>query len=181
MKTTIKDILDDMILKLEELVDEKLVLQKLYRDYHEKLFINESDEDKDFYMSILDTLEDVITLENFKPNDMMRALYELNIERIRELELYALRLYKLYNEETSQEISYLENIKDRNIQKIREANEKKNISVIEFELVYGYSSTAQKGFRSRLNDPIPFIQKEFNSKISYKKSDVDKWLGDIKH
>jgi hypothetical protein len=41
------------------------------------------------------------------------------------------------------------------------------ISVNEFELLFGYNSTAQKGFRSRLRNPITFEQKSIGSKILF--------------
>lgn len=40
------------------------------------------------------------------------------------------------------------------------------IFVNEFELLFGYNSTAQKGF-SRLRNPIPFEQKSIGSKILF--------------
>ena len=56
------------------------------------------------------------------------------------------------------------------------AKSKEIIDVKEFKLLYGFSDSAQKGFRSRLNNPISFIQKNFKSKIMYNKSEVDKWF-----
>ncbi len=59
---------------------------------------------------------------------------------------------------------------------IEKANSKKLISVKEFKELYGYSESAQKGFRSRLNNPIPFIQQGLACKILYNKEDIDEWL-----
>jgi hypothetical protein len=176
MKTTIKDILNDMIITLEELNNEKIVLKNRYRKYYEEQIKDKSPEDIDFYSSLIDSVEDYISIDDFEPNDMMKYLYSQNLEKINELERYGLKMYKLYTEETNEKIPYLEEVKNKNIEKIQIANQKDNISVNEFELLYGYSTTAQKGFRTRLNDPIPFIQKSFNSKILYKKDKVEKWL-----
>ena len=59
---------------------------------------------------------------------------------------------------------------------IQKANSKKLISVKELKELYGYSESAQKGFRSRLNNPIPFIQQGIGTKILYNKDEVNKWL-----
>ena len=176
MKTSIKDILNDMIATLEELSNEKLVLQKMYKEYYSGLLKDKSESDRDFYSSLIDMSIDYINIEDFEPNDMMRYLYKENLEKISELENYALKMYKLYTEETNDKITYMEELKSTKVQEMEILQTKDWISVNEFELLFSYGSTAQKGFRSRLRDPIPFEQKSIGSKILYEKNKVVKWL-----
>lgn len=62
------------------------------------------------------------------------------------------------------------------VSKIAVANAKKIIDVKEFELLYSYGKEAQKGFRGRINNALPFIQKSHGSKVQYLKADVEEWL-----
>ena len=122
MNSKIKNILDEMILSLEELSDEKIILKKRYREYYENAIKENNDlEDKDFYFSLIYMTEDYINIEDFKPNDMMTYLYEKNLHSINELERYALKLYKLYTDETHEKINYLEDIKSKRSEQIQEA------------------------------------------------------------
>ena len=106
-------------------------------------------------------------------NELVQTLYNQNIERQRALEKYALKLYSLYDD---LKIEYFENALNQQKLAIEKAKLKDIIDVKEFELIYSYSESAQKGFRSRLNDPLPYIQKGHGSKIQYKKADVEAWL-----
>ncbi len=98
-----------------------------------------------------------------------------NIVPIMEMEKYLLK-------------SVTENSKERNEKKLEEkellaikkAKLKDLISVKEFELLYGYSKEAQKGFRNRVNDTLPYKQKAFGCKIQYKKIDVEDWISNQK-
>ncbi len=74
------------------------------------------------------------------------------------------------------ETSTKEDARQEKLLALKMAKEKEIIDVKEFELIYGYSKSAQKSFRSRLNDPLLYIQKGFRSKIMYKKSVVEEWL-----
>lgn len=81
------------------------------------------------------------------------------------------------NQNENKETSAKENAHKEKLLALELANLKEIIDVKEFELIYGFSKETQKGYRSRLNNPIPFIQKKDKSKIMYKKSEVIKWLG----
>jgi len=62
------------------------------------------------------------------------------------------------------------------LKKIQLAKEKEIINVEEFELLYSYGKEAQKGFRSRIKNPLPRIPGPHGSKILYHKNEVEKWL-----
>ncbi len=99
-------------------------------------------------------------------------IYEENLNYARELESIALEIYKTYDKE----IDFFEFIKKNRLEDTQIAEIKSIIDVYEFELLFGYGPSTQKGFRSRLNDSIPYIQKNFRCKIMYDKSKVIKWL-----
>ena len=80
----------------------------------------------------------------------------------------------------SKDTNAKEDAQQEKILALKMANLKKIIDVKEFELIYGLSAEAQKGFRGRLNDPIPYIQKKFRSKVQYIKCDVEEWFKDKK-
>ena len=52
-------------------------------------------------------------------------------------------------------------------QQMKEMQVKKYITVKEFEKIYNISSSKQKGYRSRLNDPLPYHQKVQGEKNVY--------------
>ncbi len=66
------------------------------------------------------------------------------------------------------------------LERLELAKLKDTIDAKDFELLYGYSKEAQKGFRNRLNNPLPSIPKPFGSKIQYRKIDVEDWLNNQK-
>ncbi len=108
-----------------------------------------------------------------KNNELVQTLKKFNIERENALEKYALKLYSLYDD---LKIEYFENALNQQRLAIEKAKLKEFITTEEFELLFNYSAGAQKGFRSRLNNPIPFIQKGSKSKILYRTSETLKWL-----
>lgn len=174
-----EEILNELMTTLEEMNDEKSVLSKLYREFYAKDVKNRNldDEMRDFLLGAIEVVAEIdeITIEDFNPNEAMLYLYNANLEKISELEIYALKLYRLYKKE-NKAIPYFDDLESKKLLELKLLNEKEIISVKEFEILYEYSRSAQKGFRGRLNNPIPYIQKEFNSKILYNKEDVSKWL-----
>ena len=71
---------------------------------------------------------------------------------------------------------YKEKAGEKELLALKIAKEKEVIDVKEFTLLYSYSKEAQKGFRGRVNNPLPTIQKSYGSKILYRKIDVEDWL-----
>jgi len=176
---SMEEILNELITTLEEMNDEKSVLSKIYKEFY-IADVKERDLTPDMKDFLLDAVEVItereeIKIDDFKPNNIMLFMYDLNLEKMNKLENYALKLYRLYKKE-GKNITYYDELENTKVQEMKIIQTKDIISVNEFETLYGYSSSAQKGFRSRLNNPIPFIQKSFGSKILYKKRDVDKWL-----
>lgn len=167
--TTIRSILNEMI---QSIKDEESNLKSAFANYcMDEPFILEDEEDRDYYMDAVNQNVDV-TLEHFEPSEMMKILYNQKIENIEKLKNYTLKLYSLYNDR----IDYLEKMKDDKQNEIKIANEKELINQKEFTLLFGYSESAQKGFRRRLNNPIPFIQKGIGTKIFYNRKQVTEWL-----
>jgi len=62
------------------------------------------------------------------------------------------------------------------VSKIEEAQAKSIITVEEVELLYGYGKESQKGYRSRIKNPLPYLQKGHGAKIQYNKKVVEAWL-----
>ena len=54
--------------------------------------------------------------------------------------------------------------------------EKKYITVKEFEEVYNVSKTSQQNYRGRLYDPLPYHQKVQGGKIVYVVEEVENWF-----
>ena len=120
-------------------------------------------------------MEDDARRKDFLSNNkkLIETLQNQNTERERALEKYVLKLYSLYDD---LKIEYFENALNQQHIAIEKAKLKDIITVEEFELLYDYSKESQKGFRARLNDPLPYIQKSFGAKIQYRKPDVEAWL-----
>lgn len=57
-----------------------------------------------------------------------------------------------------------------------ELKHKELITVSDFAILYSINKQTQTSLRSRIRDPLPFIQIIKNGSIIYKKSVVDKWL-----
>ncbi len=106
-------------------------------------------------------------------SELIETLLSQRTERERALEKYVLKLYSLYGD---LKIEYFENALNQQHMAINKAKLKDIITVEEFELLYDYSKEAQKGYRGRLNDPLPYMQKSFGSKILYEKIDVEDWI-----
>jgi hypothetical protein len=60
--------------------------------------------------------------------------------------------------------------------KLQKTQLKKFISVDEFSEIFGYSKSSQQNFRSRLYNPIPFLQDKKKGKIIYDIEKVKLWL-----
>ncbi len=174
-----EEILNEMIEKLEEMNDEKVKLSKIYKEFYtEDIKKRDLTPDmEDFLLGAVEVVTEIedIKIEHFNPNEIMLYMYDSNLEKIKELENYSLRLYRLYQKE-GKNIPYYDELEQAKLLEMKVIQSKEIISVNDFEILFGYSSSAQKGFRTRLNNPIPFIQKEFRSKIMYKRKEVDKWL-----
>jgi len=175
-----EEILNEMIETLEELANEKVTLSKIYKEFY-TADVKKRDIDDGMKTFLIDSIDLItgfdteIKIDDFNPNEIMLYMYNLNLENIKELESYALKLYRLYKNE-NKAIPYYDELENKKIQELKLLKEKDFISVKEFELLYGYSSTAQKGFRGRLRNPIPFIQKGLGSKVTYETKEVLKWL-----
>lgn len=57
---------------------------------------------------------------------------------------------------------------------------KKFINVEDFEQIFGFSKSSQQNFRSRLYNPIPFLQPKKKGKIIYELEKVKDWLSNNK-
>ncbi len=167
----IKEILNNFIITLEEMNDEKSVLKLMYKEHYNKIHEND-----DFYSSLIDMTLDEVTIDNFDMNDITSTLYNKNLEKTKLLENTALKLYRLIDEDEDK-IPFLENLKSEKAQEMEILMEKQFITIAEFTTIYGYSQTQQKGFRSRLRDPIPYSQKGLGHKVLYERRKVQKWLG----
>ena len=70
--------------------------------------------------------------------------------------------------------------KDKDIDKLEEEikliQNKKYITVKEFEKMFNISSSSQRDYRSRLKNPLPYHQKIEGGKIVYVVSEVEKWF-----
>lgn len=55
-------------------------------------------------------------------------------------------------------------------------SEKKLITVKEFEEKYSILVETQRKLRSRLKDPLPYMQTEPTGVVLYNIEDVDKWM-----
>ena len=166
----LQKILNELITTLEGMNNQKKHLKKIYKEDLEKRIEHLDDDWIEFYLELGDTLD--IDIDDFHLDGLQKKLYEQMIQNQKELETTALRIYKVYmdSKDTKEEkIEFYENLKIQ-------VQPKEYLSVKDFTLVFGYSSSAQKGFRSRLNNSIPFIQKKLGSKILYKKDAVDEWL-----
>ncbi len=174
-----EEILNDMIKTLSSLKKEKKHLYDIYKEYH----MDRTDEIKVFedYITVLDKSE--ISIDDFKHNPLMRKLYQemkslyiQNTEKIQELENYALKLYHLYQTQENKSIPYYDKLEKNKLRELKLTQAKDNISVKEFQVIFGYSKSAQAGFRGRLRNPIPFMQKKTGAKIIYNREKVAKWL-----
>lgn len=70
--------------------------------------------------------------------------------------------------------------KDKDINRLEEEikliQNKKYITVKEFEKMFNISSSSQRDYRSRLKNPLPYHQKVENGKIVYVVNEVEKWF-----
>ena len=70
--------------------------------------------------------------------------------------------------------------KDKDINKLEEEikliQNKKYITVKEFEKMFNISSSSQRDYRSRLKNPLPYHQKVEGGKIVYVVDEVEKWF-----
>jgi len=73
-------------------------------------------------------------------------------------------LHKIKNNELSDHFS-----------KIEEIQQKKEITVKEFEVIYNISKSSQATYRGRLYDPLPFHQVVQNGNITYNVKEVELW------
>lgn len=79
-------------------------------------------------------------------------------------------------------LNHLLDLKDRDErvnlieQKITELQLKKNITVKEFEIKYNISTSSQRDYRSRLNNPLLYHQKIRGGKIVYVVEEVEQWF-----
>jgi len=180
MKNTIKTILIEMIDTLEAMNNEQEVLKDVYKKAVKERVKDKGQDWVDFYVDLVEKLGE-INIGNITSNDIVLSFYEQNLSNLQQLEKHSLKLYKLYLESnTDSKIEYYENLKKEKLLKQAELQNKEFINVSEFETLYNYSVSSQKNFRSRLNNPLPFVQKEFNKKILYKKSEVEDWLANKK-
>lgn len=67
---------------------------------------------------------------------------------------------------------------EQKILDIKNIQQKELITVDEFILLFSYSKESQKGYRTRLHNPLPYIQKSHGSKIFYDLNEVKTWLKD---
>lgn len=72
----------------------------------------------------------------------------------------------------------------KKVQSLEEIQHKKMLSVLEVELLYGFSKTQQQGFRGRLKNALPHHKqstksKSANTKVYYKKNEIDDWIGNF--
>lgn len=113
------------------------------------------------------------TIKIFERHAFDKELAEVAME-------FALNGSKENNQNKNKETSAKEDTRQEKLLALKMAKEKDIIDVKDFELLYGYSKEAQKGFRSRANNPLPSIPKPFGSKIQYRKIDVEDWLSNQK-
>lgn len=70
--------------------------------------------------------------------------------------------------------------KDKDINKLEEEikliQNKKYITVKEFEKMFNISSSSQRDYRSRIKNPLPYHQKVEGGKIVYVVDEVEKWF-----
>ncbi len=173
MSKNIKEILNNLIVTLEEMNDEKTTLKLIYQKHYNKVHSNHEDDDDDFYSNLIEQTLDHVDISDFEMNDLTSMLYYQNLEKTQTLEATALKLYRLIDTE----IPFMEELKSEKAQEMEILQEKQFITVQEFSVIYGYSATQQKSLRARLRDPIPFSQKGHGHKVLYERRKVQKWLG----
>lgn len=62
------------------------------------------------------------------------------------------------------------------LENIEFIQQKKYITVKEFEIIYNISRTSQQNLRARLHDSLPYHQKVFGGKIVYVVTEVENWF-----
>jgi hypothetical protein len=177
-KDKIKKILLNLVDELEYLSKEQ---EKIVREIYEKhtkaeISTRTYDDltDKEWHYSIVEMLTEISDIEElFDGNEIAFAFYNQNLDAFDSLLKYASDVYELYDD---LEIEYLDKLQEKKLFDIKVAKEKDTINVKEFELLYGYSKESQKGYRGRIKNPLPYIQKSHGSMILYKKIDVEEWL-----
>lgn len=122
----------------------------------------------------------------FFDNDYVDIFYEINEENENNKELNELlEIFDYIEEKNNKLLIKLNNLldkkdKDDDINKLEEEikliQNKKYITVIEFEKMFNVSKSSQRDLRSRLKNPLPFHQKVENGKIVYVVSEVEKWF-----
>ncbi len=55
-----------------------------------------------------------------------------------------------------------------------------HLSVKQFEILFGMKPDAQKAYRSRVHDPLPYIQLKYGATILYNRVQVTKWFENYK-
>ena len=58
---------------------------------------------------------------------------------------------------------------------MRKIQAKKYITTDEMVEIYNMSISSQRDYRGRLNDPLPFNQEKFRTKITYTVEEIEKW------
>jgi hypothetical protein len=122
----------------------------------------------------------------FFDNDYVDIFYEINEENENNKELNELlEIFDYIEEKNDKLLIKLNNLldekdKDNDINKLEEEikliQNKKYITVNEFEKMFNVSKSSQRDLRSRLRNPLPYHQKIEGGKIVYVVSEVEKWF-----
>jgi len=173
----IKKILLDIVETLETISDEQDTLVRNLYEKHTKKHLDDNgykNNDRDFYHKVVDMLQEKCSIEElFDDNDIAISLYYKNIETFNSLLSYATSVYELYD---NLNIEYLEKAKNDKVEAIQIAQAKEFITIKEFSLLYEKSVKTQQAYRSRPQNPIPYIQKKLGDNVLYNKIEAENWL-----
>lgn len=172
--------------KLLNITDELKVLKDTQReiiqsivedDYRDKVKSKYKDsKEQELYLDIYEIAYENESIEKIlSKNPVALKYFKQNADTYDTLLTFALEMYHISDDIKIEELENLE------VTRIKVAKEKKILSIKDVELIYNFSKSQQAGFRGRLINSLPHIKdstnsKSANTKISYKKDELELWI-----
>jgi len=160
--------MSDLAMEMEEEMYENCALDQIAVEYQEALhYIEEFKaivKNEDDYVDLLLAEEKIIEYQEVYVNYEHNSTDELKT-KVESLETIIIDISKkLMEQATTIPLS-----------------NKKMINIKEFEEVYSIAEEAQRKFRKRMNDPLPFIQIVERGSVLYDRKEVEKWFENYKN
>jgi hypothetical protein len=156
-------------------MDNREAMNKLIKNVQDKVELARQSNNDEYWMQVVYEVQKTIpTLQNaiIDQQNLVNSISRY-AEKVNEIEKTI--LVKSLND-TQKELAALKQDMLSGVQKIKEVQAKKKVSVKELSILYpDMSPDTQKSYRQRLHDPLPYHQKVEGGKISYVVEEVENW------